>query len=45
METSAGLALHVLVGICGIGLMSAMAWLLSWYKTSVDKGAKPSKAA
>jgi hypothetical protein len=45
METSAGLALHVLVGICGIGLMSAMAWLLSWYKTSVDKGAKRSKAA
>ena len=45
METSAGLALHVLVGICGIALMSAMAWLLSWYKTSADKGAKRSKAA
>ena len=45
METSAGLALHILVGICGIGLMCAMAWLLSWYKSPAKKGGKPSKAA
>jgi hypothetical protein len=35
-ELSAGLGLHILVGICGILLMSAAAWLLSWYKHYVD---------
>jgi hypothetical protein len=37
-EADAGIALHVLVGICGILVMSAVAWLLSWYKHYVDKG-------
>jgi hypothetical protein len=36
-EISAGLVLHVLVGICGIAMMSALAWLLSWSKLRLDK--------
>ena len=31
-EASAGLGLHVLVGVVGIAMMSAVARLLSWYK-------------
>jgi hypothetical protein len=31
-EVSAGLGLHFLVGLLGITMMSAVAWLLSWYK-------------
>jgi hypothetical protein len=31
-ETSAGLGLHILIGLLGIAIMSAVAWLLSWYK-------------
>jgi hypothetical protein len=31
-ESSGGLGEHVLVGICGILIMSAVAWLCSWYK-------------
>jgi hypothetical protein len=31
-EVSAGLVLHFLAGAIGITMMSAMAWLLSWYK-------------
>jgi hypothetical protein len=36
-EIDAGIILHVVVGICGILTMSAVAWLLSWYKHYVDK--------
>ncbi|MGD0846990.1 MAG: OpgC domain-containing protein [Bradyrhizobium sp.] len=36
-EASAGLGLHFLVGFCGILTMSAVAWLLSWYKHYVNK--------
>ena len=32
METNAGLAVHVLVGLLGIVIMSSVAWLLTWYK-------------
>jgi hypothetical protein len=32
METSAGLGVHILVGLLGITIMSAVAWLLAWYK-------------
>ena len=32
METSAGLGVHILVGVLGIAIMSAVAWMLSWYK-------------
>jgi hypothetical protein len=31
-EISAGLGPHFLVGLIGIAMMSAVAWLLSWYK-------------
>jgi hypothetical protein len=44
-ELSAGLGPHVLVGICGILLMSAAAWLLSWYKHYVDKSGPRIKSA
>ena len=44
-ELSAGLALHFLVGICGILMMSAMAWLLSWSKHYVDKSGSPTRRA
>jgi hypothetical protein len=43
-EISAGLMLHVLVGICGIGLMSAAAWVLSWSKRRLDKSSSRPKA-
>jgi hypothetical protein len=39
-EISGGIGLHILVGILGILIMSASAWLNSWYKHS-DKGASP----
>jgi hypothetical protein len=44
-ELSAGLILHVLVGICGILIMSAGAWLLSWSKLNLDKGGSRPKGA
>jgi hypothetical protein len=44
-ELSAGLGLHILVGICGILLMSAVAWLLSWYKHYVDAPGPRTKSA
>jgi hypothetical protein len=44
-ELSAGLILHVLVGICGILIMSAVAWLLSWSKLNLDKGGSRPKGA
>jgi hypothetical protein len=44
-EASAGLGLHFLVGICGIVMMSAAAWLLSWYKHYVDKAGPRTKRA
>jgi hypothetical protein len=42
-EASAGLGLHFLVGICGILIMSAAAWVLSWYKHYVDKAGPRTK--
>jgi hypothetical protein len=45
MEVSAGLFLHILVGICGILMMSAAAWLFSWSKHYLDKGGPRTKAA
>jgi hypothetical protein len=32
METSAGLGMHILIGLVGITIMSSVAWMLSWYK-------------
>jgi len=42
-ELSAGLALHVLVGICGILIMCAVAWLFDWAKRNLDKAGGQSK--
>jgi hypothetical protein len=39
LENSAGLGLHVLVGIVGILIMSAVAWLNDWYKRSDARAA------
>jgi hypothetical protein len=36
-EISAGIVLHFLIGIFGILIMSAVAWLATWYKRSDDK--------
>jgi hypothetical protein len=41
METSGGLGLHVLVGILGILIMSAVAQLFTWYRRFADKNADP----
>ena len=41
MEISAGIGLHFLVGISGILIMSAVAWLFTWYKRAADKSANP----
>src|SRR3984893_13399352 len=41
MEISAGIGLHFLVGISGILIMSAVAWLFTWYKRSADKSGNP----
>ena len=43
-ELSAGLVLHVLVGISGVAIMSGGAWLLSWSKHNLDKKAPRPKA-
>jgi hypothetical protein len=37
IESSAGVGLHFFVGILGILIMSAVAWVNSWYKGSDDK--------
>ena len=38
-ETSAGLGLHLLVGFIGILIMTAVAWLNSWYKRTDARNA------
>jgi hypothetical protein len=38
-EVSGGAVLHFIVSISGILIMSAAAWLFSWYKHSADKSA------
>jgi hypothetical protein len=40
-EISAGIGLHFLVGISGILIMSAVAWLFTWYKRAADKIPQP----
>ena len=39
-----GRALHALISICGILIMWGMAWVISWYKHSADKGASKTKS-
>ena len=38
-EISGGAALHALVSVSGILIMSTMAWVISWYKQVADKSA------
>ncbi len=39
-EVSGGAAMHFVISLSGILIMSGMAWVISWYKQSADKGAK-----
>jgi hypothetical protein len=43
-EVSGGVVLHFIVSISGILIMSAAAWLFSWYKYSADKSASRIKS-
>jgi hypothetical protein len=43
-EVGGGAAMHALISLCGIVIMSAVAWLISWYKHVADKSA-PKKSA
>lgn len=42
-ELSGGAWMHFAVSVAGIVIMSAAAWLFSWYKTEVGKGGKRAK--
>nr|WP_225702769.1 OpgC domain-containing protein [Bradyrhizobium cenepequi] len=44
-EVSGGAGMHFLVSVTGIVIMCAMAWVISWYKHSADKGASRYKSA
>lgn len=44
-EVSGGAWMHFLISVVGIVIMSAAAWLLSWYKTEVGKSGKRAKSA
>jgi hypothetical protein len=43
-ELSGGTGLHFIISISGILIMSAAAWLFSWYKHSADKSGSKTKA-
>jgi hypothetical protein len=43
-EISGGAAMHFIISISGILIMSAMAWVISWYKHSADKSASRTKS-
>ena len=43
-EVSGGADMHFLVSVAGIVLMSGLAWVISWYKHSADKGASRNKS-
>jgi len=43
-EIGGGAGMHALVSLCGILIMWAVAWLISWYKHVADKSA-PKKSA
>jgi hypothetical protein len=44
-EISGGAWLHLFISVSGILIMSAAAWLFSWYKHSADKSASRKKGA
>jgi hypothetical protein len=39
-DIAGGAGMHFLISVTGILIMSGMAWVISWYKRSADKGAK-----
>jgi hypothetical protein len=39
-EVGGGPVMHVVISLAGIVIMSAMAWVISWYKRSADKDGK-----
>src|SRR6201987_586142 len=39
-EVAGGAVMHFVISLLGILIMSGMAWVISWYKRSADKGAK-----
>src|SRR5579862_4928989 len=43
-EVGGGPGMHALISLCGILIMSAAAWLFSWYKHSADKSGSRAKA-
>jgi hypothetical protein len=43
-EVGGGAGMHALISLCGILIMCAVAWLISWYKRVADKSA-PKKGA
>jgi len=43
-EISGGAGMHFIISISGILIMSAVAWVISWYKHSADKGASRTKS-
>jgi hypothetical protein len=43
-EISGGAAMHFVISISGILIMSGMAWVISWYKHSADKSASRTKS-
>jgi hypothetical protein len=44
-ETSGGAWLHLLISVAGIAIMSAAAWMLSWYKAAVEKSGSRQQGA
>jgi hypothetical protein len=44
-EFSGGAWMHFLISVAGIVIMSAAAWLFSWYKAEVGKSGKRAKGA
>jgi hypothetical protein len=44
-EVAGGAGMHFLISVSGIVVMSAAAWLFSWYKGVVDKGGARGKSA
>lgn len=44
-EVAGGPALHALISLSGILIMSAMAWVISWYKRVADKSGSKTKSA
>jgi hypothetical protein len=44
-EVSGGAGLHFVVSVCGIVIMSAAAWVFSWYKNVASKSGRRARSA